>query len=242
MLPRLELKTNAKIAVRRNYWSYVAVSFLLSLFVASGSIASGAYGSYEDADMTEYAAGEVEPYAGVISDNLSAILPVLIVALIVMVLFWLLVSTVLEVGGRRFFILNRMERAPIRTFFSIFGCGHYGNVVKTIALRDIFELLWGLLLVVPGIVKHYEYLMIPYIMAENPDMDRKEAFEISRRMMYGEKWQTFILGLSFIGWDILSVLTFGLVGIFWVYPYQDATYAELYAFNKARAYREGYIG
>ncbi len=240
MWTRQELKANGKFCFRRNYWSYVAVSFLLSLFVTSGSVAYSAGSTYTGEG--ESAAEGAEPYAEAITDNISVILPVVIIVLIVMILFWLLLSTVLEVGGRRFFILNRTERAPIRTFFSIFRCGHYGNVVKTIALRDIFEMLWTLLLIVPGIVKHYEYLMIPYILAENPGMDRKEAFEISKRMMYGEKWQTFILELSFIGWDILSALTCGLVGIFWVYPYQDATFAELYAFNKAKAYREGYIG
>ncbi len=241
MIPRLQLKANARAVFTRNYWSCVAVSLLLSLFVSSGSLAYGATGTYTYTGG-EYAAGEAEPYAQVITDNLSAILPVLILVIIVMLLFWFLLSTVLEVGGRRFFILNRTERAPIRTFFSIFRCGHYGHVAATIALRDIYEMLWTLLLVVPGIVKHYEYLMIPYILAENPGMDRKEAFEISRRMMYGEKWQTFVLELSFIGWDILSALTCGLVGLFWVYPYENATFAELYAFNKSKAYREGYIG
>ncbi len=241
MFSRLELKANGKFCFRRNYWSYVAVSLLLSLFVSSGSLAYGAADTYTYTGE-EYTIEGVEPYAEAVTDNLPAILPVLIVVVIVMLLFWFLLSTVLEVGGRRFFILNRTERAPIRTFFSIFRCGHYGHVAATIALRDVYELLWTLLLVVPGIVKHYEYLMIPYILAENPAMDRKEAFEISRRMMYGEKWQTFVLEVSFIGCDILSTMTCGLVGIFWTYPYENATFAELYAFNKAKAYREGYIG
>lgn len=56
-------------------------------------------------------------------------------------------------------------------------------------LRDLFTTLWSLLLVVPGIVKHYEYLMVPYIIAENPAMDYKEAFQISKQMMDGEKWK-----------------------------------------------------
>ena len=98
-----------------------------------------------------------------------------------------------------------------------------------------------ILLVIPGIVKHYEYLMIPYILAENPGMDRKEAFQISKRMTDGQKMETFILDLSFLGWDILTVITCRMVGIFYASPYKQATFAELYAFNKAKAYEEGYI-
>ena len=38
----------------------------------------------------------------------------------------------------------------------------------------------------------------------------------------------FVLDLSFIGWQILSGLTFGILGIFYVNPYIYATKAELY--------------
>ena len=65
-------------------------------------------------------------------------------------------------------------------------------------------------------------------------MDRKEAFQISKRMMDGQKMETFILDLSFIGWILLSAITCGIVGIFYVNPYREATFAELYAFNKAK--------
>lgn len=108
-------------------------------------------------------------------------------------------------------------------------------------LRNLFIFLWTLLLVVPGIIKHYEYLMVPYILAENPGMRREEAFLISKKMMMGQKWDTFVLDLSFIGWRILEGLTFGILGIFYVEPYIQSTFAELYTVNKEVAYRNGYI-
>lgn len=111
---------------------------------------------------------------------------------------------------------------------SAFRSGYYGNVVKTMFFRDLFTFLWSLLFIIPGIIKSYEYKMVPYLLAEYPDMDRKEVFARSRDMMYGQKWNTFVLDLSFIPWNILSTITFGLVGLFYVSPYQDATYAELY--------------
>ena len=81
-----------------------------------------------------------------------------------------------------------------------FRSGHYGNIVLTMFLRDLYIVLWTLLFIVPGIVKSYEYMMVPYILAENPGMDQKEVFQISREMMNGQKWNAFVLDLSFIGW------------------------------------------
>ena len=106
---------------------------------------------------------------------------------------------------------------------------------------QLFTALWSLLFVIPGIVKSYEYCMVPYILAENPGMNRKEAFLISKKMMMGQKWNTFVLDLSFLGWRCLEAITFGILGIFYVEPYVQATRAELYAYNRTIAYQNGYI-
>ena len=74
----------------------------------------------------------------------------------------------------------------------------------------------------------YCYLMVPYILAENPDMKAREALRLSKEMMDGQKWNAFVLGLSFIGWQLLGTLLCG-IGTFFVQPYVDATFAELYA-------------
>ena len=70
--------------------------------------------------------------------------------------------------------------------------------------------------------------MIPYILAENPKIQRKKAFKLSKKMMKGIKWKTFILDLSFLGWELLSIFTFGLLNIFYINPYKVATTVELY--------------
>lgn len=70
--------------------------------------------------------------------------------------------------------------------------------------------------------------MIPYILAENPKIQRKKAFKLSKEMMKGNKWKTFILDLSFLGWELLSIFTFGLLNIFYINPYKVATTVELY--------------
>ena len=71
--------------------------------------------------------------------------------------------------------------------FDGFKKGRYGNIMKTMFFRNLFVFLWSLLLIVPGIIKGYEYLMVPYILAENPTMDRREVFALSKRMMDGQK-------------------------------------------------------
>ncbi|MBO6163561.1 MAG: DUF975 family protein [Lachnospiraceae bacterium] len=133
----------------------------------------------------------------------------------------------LEVGGHRFFLRNLNRPAMIQEL--MFGYDHhYLNIVKTILLKDIYTILWTCLFIIPGIVKAYEYRMMPYILAEHPEMETKEVFARSREMMRGQKWKAFVLDLSFLGWDLLSLITVGLVGIFYVNPYRNMTKAALY--------------
>lgn len=82
-----------------------------------------------------------------------------------------------------------------------FKSGAYLNTVFTMFMMNLFIFLWSLLLVVPGIIKSYQYRMVPYIMAENPQMNYRDALALSSRMTEGHKLELFILELSFVGWD-----------------------------------------
>lgn len=95
-------------------------------------------------------------------------------------------------------------------------------------IRNIKIVLWTLCLIIPGIIKSIEYTMIPYILAEEPELSRKEVFERSYQLMDGNKWGTFVLSLSFIGWQLLGALTGGLLDVLWTNPYRAAAEAELY--------------
>ena len=88
-------------------------------------------------------------------------------------------------------------------------------------------LLWLFLFIVPGIIKAYEYSMIPYLLAENPNLSADEAFYLSKQMTTGQKADLFVLDLSFIGWIILGLICCG-IGILFVLPYPQATRAEVY--------------
>jgi uncharacterized membrane protein len=94
-------------------------------------------------------------------------------------------------------------------------------------LIGLYTFLWSLLLIIPGIIAAYSYAMAPYILEENPYMPINEAIGRSKEMMYGNRWRLFCLGFSFIGWGLLSILTCG-IGLFWLTPYMNASYAAFY--------------
>ncbi len=142
--------------------------------------------------------------------------------------FTILIADPLIVGGRKYFIQARNESGTkINVIGIIFKKEHWWNIASIMLLRNIYNALWYLT-IIGGVIKTYEYRMIPYILAENPKITRKEAFALSKQMMKGNKWKTFILDISFFGWYFLSVLTFGLLGILYVNPYNAATITELY--------------
>jgi len=120
--------------------------------------------------------------------------------------------------------IYRGERPNINTLFK----GFTSNLEKSILLgliSQIYLFLWSMLFIIPGIIKAYSYAMIYYIQLDNPEMHYEDVITKSRQMMNGHKWRLFCLHFSYIGWWILSFLTFGILG-FWVAPkVQIATYA-----------------
>lgn len=132
-----------------------------------------------------------------------------------------------EVGMRRFMVKGVEDTAQVKEIG--YGFDHcYKNIVKTMFFRDLYTFLWTLLFIIPGIYKMYQYRMVPYIMTETPDMDYKAALALSKEMMDGHKWDTFVLDLSFILWHFLGMITCGIVEILYVAPYQNLTNAALY--------------
>lgn len=116
----------------------------------------------------------------------------------------------------------------------------WGNI-GTGVLITVFTYLWTLLLIIPGIIKALSYSQAFYIKAENPNIPASRAIELSKIMMNGHKWDIFYLNLSFIGWNILSSLTFGILGIVYVFPYSYAAHAFAYEEIKADAASRGII-
>jgi uncharacterized membrane protein len=57
-------------------------------------------------------------------------------------------------------------------------------------------------------------------------------------MMRGNKFDMFVLDLSFLGWYLLGTLCLG-IGVFFVNPYAFATEAELYLVLRGNAIQSG---
>ena len=106
---------------------------------------------------------------------------------------------------------------------------------KTQFLMGLFTMLWSLLFYIPGIIKACSYSQTMFILAENPTLGAREAIDQSKAMMEGHKMEYFVLLLSFIGWAILGVFTFGILCI-WLMPYMEATFANFYKSVKSGSY------
>lgn len=120
------------------------------------------------------------------------------------------------------------------------GVQNYGAYFGTAFVTGLLISLWSLLLIIPGIIKAYEYTFVNYLKADDPKLTGEQCRNLSSRMTEGYKWDIFVLHLSFIGWWLLSALTFGLVGIY-VYPYYYTTMALLYDDMKENALKTGRI-
>lgn len=116
-------------------------------------------------------------------------------------------------------------KPEVKQLFAYFG--EFWPAFKVTFLTGLFTMLWSLLLVIPGIIKAYAYSQSMYILAENPGIGAREALKRSSEMMDGHKMELFVLSLSFLGWILLTGVTFGIAGI-WVIPYMQATQINFY--------------
>ena len=181
---RSDLKWRGKQAFKKNYWSAVLVSLVLAIVMATGGsgATTGSAGNVVSPDygVTTYRLGTdingVTSYVSHVFRSPLAVLFALLSASAVVavaligILFHFFVGNVLEVGGRDFYIENLYSVPGPGKLLSVFRSGNYGNIVKTMFLRDLYLVLWTLLFIIPGVVKSYEYKMIPYLLAEYPDM------------------------------------------------------------------------
>lgn len=250
MWNRETLKRRGKAAMHANYWKCVAVALIVGI-LASGTLSSGMQLRFNVGDMSisriignnmmglkgsEYHEIIHEVYSdvpaaaviGALAATLTALFAIASMLIAIGGVLKIFILNLFEIGGCRFFTQNAAQPASIREVLCAFEGGSYLKSVLTLFLRGLYIGLWSLLLVIPGVVKAYEYRMIPYLLADHPEMDRKAIFSASREMMSGNKWSAFVLDLSFLGWHLLSVLTFGLLSVVFVAPYQNATNAELY--------------
>ncbi len=122
---------------------------------------------------------------------------------------------------------HREESVDLENLFDGFRGGRYTRVFCALFLVNLFTFLWTLLLIIPGIIKAFSYALTPYILLDEPELTARQAITRSCEIMQGRRWKLFCLYLSFIGWGILCLLTFG-IGFLWLVPYMNASVAAFY--------------
>ena len=127
-------------------------------------------------------------------------------------------------------VRGQKDKVEVSDLFS--GSSEFGSLIVLNLLVGLFIFLWGLLFIIPGIIKSYAYSMAFYIKHDHPEYDWKQCMDESQRYMKGYKWQLFCLDFSFIGWILLGALCCG-IGTLWVTPYQQAARANFYENLKA---------
>lgn len=263
MWSRKELKRKAKRVLTVNYWRMVLVAFIMALI--TGGVATGTYkfsnkdigfkGVSDNKQGDEIKWQEFKDDLQAASDaveeavetrledeeTVAAVVVFLIIFLVALLIGFVVAAGIsiflknpLVVGANGFFISNADGEGELSNLGLAFR-SNYKQIVLGMFLKGAFSFLWSLLLIVPGIIKAYEYRMIPYILADNPEIKQRDAFELSKKMMYGNKWRAFVLDLSFIGWQFLNLITIGILGIFYVNPFKMQTDANLYLALKGDA-------
>ena len=238
MWTRAELKEQAKAILKKSYWKAFLVSLILAFIGGSSGGSSrfnfnGSSGNFSDFrngfDQGYNNVGDVDVTGleGVDFTFLFIFLGIFLIVFLAIILFRVLVGTVVEVGCQKYFVQATEEDFSINHVMSGFKKGKYGNIVLTMLFRGVLLFLWTLLLIIPGIIKSYAYRFVPYILADNPEITPKRAIELSNQMTNGQKFDMWVLDLSFIGWYILGLLALG-IGVLFVNPYPNQTFAQLY--------------
>ena len=235
MWTRELIKTRAKEVLRFTYWK----SFLVSLIIL---IAGGSENSWNFSNTRNNSDSYINhgnSFPGEIIYVYNRFFAFLASIILILIILRIVIGYMLEVGGKKYFLKASEKNADISYLGFCFKDGRYGQVLITMFLKEVYTLLWTLLLIVPGIVKSYAYRMVPYILADNPGIGSNRAIELSNEMTNGEKLDMFVLDLSFFGWYLLGVLLFG-VGVLFINPYKDATMAELYLELRENAINKGF--
>ena len=253
MWDRKELKAKGKAAYNANKIACIVAALILMI---AGGIGSGSTASPSVTVRNQLHSNEQveESYNNSVSgddavsvevngqdlDSIKNNVPVAILSTAVMFLILIgvtvglmvlaLVLNPLNVGARKFFIQNASNpetKVDGLNVGFVFG-KNYRDIVFSMLGTQMITLLWTLLLIVPGIYKAYCWRLVPFIIADNPEISGKEARAKSNAMMNGSKWASFVLDLSFIGWKLVGALTFGILNIVFTNPYEAATDTELY--------------
>ena len=205
---RIRIKENGKLHYQNNKWQNVLV-ILINVLIAGG----------------------VQVIVRVSSEEAFLMMFMSLVSIAVTILL----TSIVAMGSATWFHRSiKTEGLKMEEMFWPFKEDYGGNVLMMFLIW-LYTALWSMLFVIPGIVKGYSYSLAMYIKSENPQISASQAIELSKKMTNGRKMDLFVLDLSYIGWFLLSGITFNILGILYVLPYYQAAKAFAYEEIKEEA-------
>lgn len=224
MRTRQEIKAIGKEQFKLNYWNCVLAALLVTAVM--GVVTWMTNGE----EIVQMVNGQPGQATITVRSNAGGLLA-------------LLLGGPIAVGLNYFFVKNvrgeRDELSVTTPFTEAFK--NYPRKLGGSLWMGLFVFLWALLFVIPGIIKGISYSMTQYLLADCPNVKARDALKLSMRMMNGHKWEYFVMGLSFLGWILLSALTLGILSVFYVDPYMRSSFAEYYLELRDEALRTGVI-
>ncbi len=161
--------------------------------------------------------------------NITSII-LIAASLLLSFIIWFFLCNMYQVITRRIFLEGRIyQKVPMQRFLFLLRIKRWCRTSWTMFVTSAFYSLWSLT-IVGIIIKRYSYILVPYIVAENPNIKTLEAITLSRRMMNGHKWECFKLELSYLGWMILGGFTLGITEVLYSNPYKVATMTEYFVY------------
>lgn len=250
-----EYKRAAKEHLKKHYWLYVAACLIAAFIGAEFALSmnsvklnfslpenevlgrsGGVFAKIVNGITSGTTIGVIK--SGVLQivgeqsfvDNLFVLLGILAYAFM-----WIFVENVYKVSLRRIFLEGRTyKEVRFQRFLYVIRVKKWFKTAWSMFVLSVYQFLWMFTIIGPFVVR-YSYYMVPFILAENPDIGARKAMILSKKMMNGYKWKCFLFEMSFLGWDILGAVTGGLAAILFSNPYKLAAFSEVYVYLRAKA-------
>lgn len=234
MLYAADFKQKARESLKGNWGKAVGTGLLAALLGAGTTVITVSSGSSYSSEVES-----ISELNGVVPAEFQliylAILSIIGFITLVISLVHFAMGGVITLGYAKFNLkLADKKPASVADLFSEFHRFIAGFLMQL--LRTVYIFLWSLLFIIPGIYASYGYALTPYVLLENPKMTANEAITESKRLMDGNRFRLFCLEMSFIGWALAAGLFTLGIGVIWLKPYMEASFAAFYREIKAEKY------
>ena len=217
-----KIKENARAGLKLQYWPIIGNELLASILIGG---VSGFSVRFNQKDMNQLR--EMVQSNETFRRMIPIILGVIGVASIIGILYTFLVGNIISAGIAKI-RLSAYRQNAFGTGDLFAGFKQYGRYVGAMALYTLFVGLGTILFIIPGIIVALGLFEVPFLLAEDPSVSGMDAIRRSWEDMKGHKGELFGLILSFIGWILLSILTCGILAVFYSGPYMALSEAGFY--------------